>query len=120
MKTIEMFFFRYSKIFEYTFKSQTYYQTTILLSKLFINPFSTNVPLLCPLKTSENRGFSDVFREYRSGALIENRFLLSKQQRFRHVSCRQNFELNFVFSGRIHGRSEVGFRRFLDFALCTT
>ena len=34
--------------------------------------FSTNVPLLYPLKTSENQRFSDVFRGYRSGTLIEN------------------------------------------------
>ena len=32
------------------------------------NPFSTNVPLLYPLKTSENRRFFDVF----SGKLLEN------------------------------------------------
>ena len=37
-----------------------------------INPFSTNVPLLYPLKTSENLQFSDVFRGYRSGTLVEN------------------------------------------------
>ena len=37
-----------------------------------INPFSTNVPLLYPLKTSENRRFSNVFRGYRSGTLVEN------------------------------------------------
>ena len=37
-----------------------------------INPFSINVPLLYPLKTSENRGFSYVFRGYRSGTLVEN------------------------------------------------
>ena len=36
-----------------------------------VNPFSTNVPLLYPLKTSENRKFS-VFRGYRSGTLVEN------------------------------------------------
>ena len=36
------------------------------------NPFSTNVPLLYPLKTSENIRFSDVFRGYRSGTLVEN------------------------------------------------
>ena len=35
-------------------------------------PFSTNVPLLYTLKTSEKRRFSDVFRRYRSGALLEN------------------------------------------------
>ena len=38
-----------------------------------INLFSTNVPLLYPLKSSENQTFSDVFRGYRSGLiLIEN------------------------------------------------
>ena len=38
-----------------------------------INQFSTKVPLLYPLKTSENREFSDdVYRGYRSGTLVEN------------------------------------------------
>ena len=37
-----------------------------------INPFSNNVPLLYPRKTSENRRFSDVFTGYRSGTLVEN------------------------------------------------
>ena len=32
----------------------------------------TNVPLLYPLKTSENRRFSDVFKGYRSGTLVVN------------------------------------------------
>ena len=36
-----------------------------------IKPFSTNVPLLYPLKTSENLWFSDVLRE-QSGTLLEN------------------------------------------------
>ena len=36
-----------------------------------VNPFSTNVPFLYPLKI-ENRKFSDVFRGYRSGTLVEN------------------------------------------------
>ena len=36
------------------------------------NLFSTNIRLVYPLKTSENRKFSDVFREYRSGTLVEN------------------------------------------------
>ena len=30
-----------------------------------INPFHANVPFLCPLKTSENLWFSNVFRGYR-------------------------------------------------------
>ena len=37
-----------------------------------MNLFSANAPLLYPLKTSENRRFSDVFRGYRSGTLVEN------------------------------------------------
>ena len=36
------------------------------------NPFSSNVPLLNPLKTSENWRFSDIFRGFRSGTLVEN------------------------------------------------
>ena len=40
--------------------------------KTLLNIFSTNVSLLYPLKTSENRRLSDVFREYRSGTLVEN------------------------------------------------
>ena len=34
-----------------------------------INRFLANVPLLYPLKVSENLCFSDVFREYRYGTL---------------------------------------------------
>ena len=37
-----------------------------------LNPFSTNVPLLYPLKTSKNHWFSEVFSGYRSGTLVEN------------------------------------------------
>ena len=40
--------------------------------KIAINLFLTNVPLLYPLKTSEKLRFSDVFRGYRSGTLVEN------------------------------------------------
>ena len=35
-------------------------------------PFSTSVALPYPLKTSENRRFSDVFRGYGSGTLVED------------------------------------------------
>ena len=37
-----------------------------------INPFLTSVSLLYTLKTSENFWFSEVFRQYRSGTLVEN------------------------------------------------
>ena len=42
--------------------------------KMELNPFSTNVPLLCPLITSKNRRFSDFYRGYRSGTMVQNRF----------------------------------------------
>ena len=51
------------------------FRTQTTKSKLFVkivNPFSTNIPLLYPLKTSENVQFSDVLRGYRSGTLVEN------------------------------------------------
>ena len=38
----------------------------------YIYPFSINVPILYPLKTSENQRFSDVSREYWGGTLVEN------------------------------------------------
>ena len=37
-----------------------------------IKPFSTNVPLLHPLKTSEILRFSSVFRGYESEIFVEN------------------------------------------------
>ena len=43
----------------------------------FLKPFSTNVPLLYTLKTSENRRASDVFRRYRSGTLVKNGLMQS-------------------------------------------
>ena len=48
-----------------------------------INSFSTNTPLLYLLKTSKNRRFSDVFRGYRSGALIENGLNKTKKMNVR-------------------------------------
>ena len=47
-------------------------QTIPIRFILFFNPFSTNAPLLYPLKTSKNHRFSEVFRGYRSGTLVEN------------------------------------------------
>ena len=46
--------------------------------KMSFNPFSTNVPLLYPRKISENLRFSDVFREYRRGTLVENGLILTE------------------------------------------
>ena len=48
---------------------------------LKFNPYSTNVPLLYPLKTSKNLGFSDVFRGYRSGTLVENGLTVNEYAR---------------------------------------
>ena len=51
--------------------------------KFMINPFSTNAPLLHLLKTSKNLRFSDVFRGYRSEALIENGLNKAKKMNVR-------------------------------------
>lgn len=45
---------------------------SIKLSKWLINPFSVNVPLLYPVKTSENPRVFDVFRGCTRGTLLEN------------------------------------------------
>ena len=37
-----------------------------------INPFLSNVPISYPLKTQENKRFSDVFRGYKMGKLARN------------------------------------------------
>ena len=42
------------------------------LSQFILTPFTTNLALPYPLKTSENCRFPDVFRGYRSRALVEN------------------------------------------------
>ena len=42
------------------------------------NPFPTSVPLLYLLKTSGNFRFSDVFRGYRNGTLVENGLIKTK------------------------------------------
>ena len=36
------------------------------------NPFLSNIPFIYPLKTSENKRFSDVFRGYKKGTLETN------------------------------------------------
>ena len=60
----------------------------------FINPCSTNVPLLYPLKTSENRRFSYVFRGYRSGMLVENGLSLErKRPKYLNILVRQYMKL---------------------------
>ena len=41
-----------------------------------INSFSINAPFLFFLKISENLQFSDVFRGYRNGTLVENGLMI--------------------------------------------
>ena len=41
-----------------------------------INPFLANIPILYPLKTTENSTFSVVFRGYKMGTLARNRIIL--------------------------------------------
>ena len=53
------------------------------------NPFSINAPLLYLLKTSENWRFSDAFRGYRRGTLVENRLkykVLLKSWFYLHIT----------------------------------
>ena len=68
-----------------------------LMKKINLNPFSTNVPLLCFLKTSENRSFSHVFRGYRSGTLVENRLLLILTFRFNDSVIQLNKKVTNLF-----------------------
>ena len=46
-----------------------------------LNPFLTNVPLLYPLKISENRVSSYAFRGYRGVTLVENWLISIKVER---------------------------------------
>ena len=48
----------------------------------YINPYSPNVTFLHPLKTSENRRFSDIFRGYRNVTLRE--YGLRMKKAFHH------------------------------------
>ena len=67
------------------------------------NPFSTSVPYQYPLKTSENRRFSDIFRGYRSGTLVENglktmSFNLTRVTRSSLFYFQNPKEVNFIFT----------------------
>ena len=54
------------------FVSLSVWTYLFLKKKHGVKPFSTNIPFLYPLKTSENLRVSDVFRGYRGGTLVEN------------------------------------------------
>ena len=56
------------------FKEKTIrlYSSLDIIYISYINEFPTNVSLPYSHKTSENQRFSDIFREYRSGAFVEN------------------------------------------------
>ena len=85
----------------------------LFLSKL--NPFSTNVPLLYPLKTYKNLQFS-VFRGYGSGTLVEHGFSkpACKSHKLQHLLT----PLDFIIIGVVlislnrylHKEKENGFR----------
>ena len=61
-------------------------------TKNVFNPFSTNVTLLYLLKASENGRFSDNYRGYRIGSLVENG-LRSKVKK----NLRSPLEINAYF-----------------------
>ena len=78
-------------------KASSQQRSRYLLNRLFsladvfnFNPFSTNFPLLYPLKTSEKLQFSDVFRGYRSGTLVQNgviRIYWTNCNKSKHDKC---------------------------------
>ena len=59
-------------------KNNDFYSLTIFAERFNINPFSTNVPLLNSLKTSENLRFSHVFRGFKSGTLVGNGLMFKR------------------------------------------
>lgn len=61
------------------------------------NPFSTNFPFLEPQKASENLRFSDDFRGYRSGTLVENRLKHRRKGAFRVPKLFEIFKVISVF-----------------------
>ena len=73
---------------------KTNYDLVMVMICYFINPFSTNVPLLYSLKTSESRKFSDVFREHRNETLVEHGLTQC-------LSPREKFPNPWVFLVRI-------------------
>ena len=90
------------KSLQLLFQNENFYFTTILqLSKrswplVAINPFSTNVPLLYPLRTSKNLRFSDIFRGYKSGTLAENGLIKSISNSCSQVFYRTAAFINFT------------------------
>ena len=84
---------------------------TIHMNILFIitkiNPYSTNVRLLYPLKTSENFWFLIFFRVYRSGTLVEDG-VITKWSRWsvKFPSLRENCPNTEFFLVRIFPHSD--------------
>ena len=51
-----------------------------------LNPSPTNVSLLYPVKTPQNRSLTDVFRGYRNGTYIENGLILKKPNKTKQTN----------------------------------
>ena len=68
--------------------NKPFFIATSIQFKNNIKPFSTNVPLLYPLETSQNLRFSDVFRGYRSETLVKNGLFRTfiKHSKKKHIS----------------------------------
>ena len=102
----------------------------LLKNQLYFNPFSANVPLLHPLKTSENLWFSDVFRGCRSRTSVENGLIKCAGRKSFHLLhktkccwqlCRYAvIQLNDIFAKR---NAKVWIEKFsvsLDFIYTTS
>ena len=85
----------------------------------YLNSFSTNILLLYPLKTSENLRFSDVFRDYRSGTLVEN-WLISFLgwctigKYFSNWFCREKLAFLLIQHHRLHTAIPASKLKFCD------
>ena len=58
-----------NKTFDFGFKSIGWF---LYDSRICLNPFHANVPILYPLKTPENQRFSHVFKGYKMETLARN------------------------------------------------
>ena len=61
--------------------------TYLIKNPNYVNPFSTNAPLLHPLKTSENLRFSHLIKGYRSGTLVQNGLIIQTMFHTYEASC---------------------------------
>ena len=83
------------KSFYYLIWTCSSYSNLPLITIIYL--FSTNVSLLQPLKTSENLRFPNVFRDYRSGTLVDNWLNVLHEE---NITCDENVQTKKSVSDR--------------------